>query len=690
MKISPAAVNCCKSRHEPDCTPLTVKLTFAQQRAMVLQQEIALHNHRYYVLDDPLISDGEYDRLFTELLELEKLFPQLVTADSPSQRVGGSPLGQYDRVEHRFPMLSLENGFSDAEIRDFEARLQRYLKISASLEYVAEPKLDGLAVEIVYENGVLVQGSTRGDGRIGEDVTHNIRTIHTIPLHLLGNDPPAYLEVRGEVFLNIAGFRQLNDQRGAAGEPLFANPRNAAAGSLRQLDPKVTSTRPLLFFPYGISDPSLLECESQDEVLKRLADLGFKINPLIHLCPNIDKVVDYFHVLGEKRHKLDYEIDGMVVKVNSFAVQKRLGSKARSPRWALACKFPASQSTTTLLDVEFNVGRTGAVTPVAILEPILLDGAVVSRATLHNNDEISRKDLRLGDRVLVQRAGDVIPEIIQPILDARDGNEKKIKMPSNCPECGHGLLRQVGETIIRCPNPHCPAQRLQGLIHFTGKAGMDVEGLGKKAMEQLFKAGLVDDIPDIYHLQAKDLTPLDGWAEKSADNVIVAIARSRETTLARFLAALGIRFIGEVTAALLEKHFATIDGLVQASEKEFLAVEGIGERSAASLMDYFADSSVREMLARLLDSGLHFSSPALETDELPLAAMTFLFTGSLTNLSRNEAKVRVKELGGQVVSGLSKKVTHLVAGEKAGSKLKKAKNMDLTILREEAFKRLIG
>ena len=663
-------------------------LTAVKKRLEKLREQINQHNHRYYVLDDPLISDGEYDRLFREFLALEEEFPQLVTPDSPSGRVGGKALAEFGQVNHRFPMLSLENSFSDSGIRDFERRLNRYLP-DADFSYVAEPKLDGLAVEIIYEKGLLTLGSTRGDGKTGEDVTSHIRTIKTIPLGLPGNDVPDYLEVRGEVFLTIDGFRKLNERRADAGEALFANPRNAAAGSLRQLDSKITAQRPLQFFPYGISDPSLLDCSSQLEALFLLGRFGFKINPLVHLCKDINAVVDYFHVLQKQRHDLDYEIDGMVVKVNSFPLQKRLGSKARSPRWALACKFPASQATTRLLDVEFNVGRTGAITPVAILEPVSLEGVTVSRATLHNGDEIKRKGLRLGDRVLVQRAGDVIPEVIQPIIDLRNGSEEEIQMPSVCPECGHNLLRKSGEAILRCPNPHCPAQRLRALIHFTGKAGMDIEGLGKKALEQLFDAKLVNDIPDIYQLEKSDLLPLEGWADKSAENAIQAIAKSRETTLSRFLGALGIRFIGEVTADLLENQFKTIDQLMRAGEDDFLDIEGIGGQSATSLCQYFADPAVQEMLRHLFEIGLHFTTSDSGRKQQPLAGKNFLFTGRLAGLSRNEAKARVRELGGQVASSLSKKVTHLVAGEKAGGKLKKARDMELIILNEEEFKGLI-
>ena len=453
----------------------------AKQRLLELREEISYHAHRYYVLDQPLIADGEYDTLFQELLDLEALFPDLATEDSPSQRVGAAPLAKFSPVTHRFPMLSLENGFSDADMRDFEKRLHRFLKNNPQLRYVAEPKLDGLAVELVYKEGLLTTGSTRGDGRVGENITANLKTIPAIPLRLLTSDSPPLLEIRGEVFIDLAGFKKLNESRSAAGEPLFANPRNAAAGSLRQLDSRLTAKRPLNFYAYGISDPSQVACGNQMDLFKLLEKFGFKVNPLTRACRSMDEVINHYHYLLERRPELPYDIDGMVVKIDSFPLQQRLGSKARSPRWAIARKFPACQATTRLTDIDFQVGRTGVITPVALLEPVVIGGTTVSRATLHNQDEIKRKNLMVGDMVLVQRAGDVIPEIVQPIIDLRQGNEISIDMPDTCPACGHQLIREKGESAVRCVNPHCPAQRVQNLIHFTGKSGMDIEGLGKKA-----------------------------------------------------------------------------------------------------------------------------------------------------------------------------------------------------------------
>lgn len=659
----------------------------ARERLNTLCDELNFHAHRYYVLDDPVISDGEYDILFKELLDLEKAYPDLVTEDSPSQRVGGEPLSAFNTVEHRFPMLSLENAFGEQDLSDFEERLKRFLKSDEQFSYVTEPKLDGLAVELVYENGVFVIGSTRGDGRFGEDITRNLKTISAIPLRLRTDTQqvPARIEVRGEVFLTIDGFKRLNEQRIAAGEPLFANPRNAAAGSLRQLDSKITAQRPLDFYVYAISNPTDLPCATQWDLLHYLQKIGLKTNPYTSFCKNINEVTRQFDKLASLRNDLSYDIDGMVVKVNAFVLQQRLGNKARSPRWAIACKFPASQATTRLRGVEFNVGRTGAITPVAVLEPVSVGGVKVSRATLHNEAEFSRKDLRIGDTVLVQRAGDVIPEVVKAVPEKRTGREHKIEMPANCPECGQPLIRPAGEAVTRCSNQYCPAQRLRGLIHFTGKAGMDIEGLGKKVMEQLVAEGLVADIPDIYRLRAEYLSALAGWGEKSANNAIRAIEQSKKTTLAKFLSALGIRHVGEVTARLLEQRFQSLEKLIGASEEEFLAVDGVGEQMAASLVEYFNDEVVQKMLEDVNRFGLFFSEDESSTGGAPLAGTVFVFTGTLKNFSRSEIKARVVKLGGQVASSVNKKVTHVVCGDKPGSKLHKAKDLGLKVLTENEF-----
>jgi DNA ligase (NAD+) len=664
-----------------------------KKKIQKLCEQINFHAQRYYELDDPLIADPEYDQLFQELLQLEELHPELVTPDSPTQRVGGKPLAEFHTVSHTHPMLSLENAFKETELHDFEERLQRFLKTERSLSYMAEPKLDGLAVELVYEKGLLSIGSTRGDGRTGEEITRNLKTIRSIPLRLEASKNiqiPELLEVRGEAYLSLQGFTALNEQRLAAGDTVFANPRNAAAGSLRQLDSKITARRPLDFFAYGISDTGQIPCSSQEELLDYLAKLGFSINPLTKFCGDISMVIEHFSHLQNIRQTLPYDIDGMVVKVNSFELQNRLGSKARSPRWAIAAKFAATQATTILRDVEFQVGRTGAITPVAILEPVNVGGVVVSRATLHNSGEVNRKGLMIGDQVLIQRAGDVIPEIVKPVVEQRDGSEKDIRMPESCPVCQHRLILPENEAITRCPNSHCQAQRMRLLIHFTSKAGMDIEGLGKKAMELLFNEKIVQDIPDIYGLKVTNLVLLEGWAEKSARNAIAAIENSHETTLARLLSSLGIRYVGEEGAGLLDAHYGgSLKNLIGASEEELLEIGGIGPQTAKSIREYFQDPDVITMLKQLMDFGFTITSSKKSPGESPFDGFVFLFTGSLDAMSRDEAKVRVKERGGKVASQISQKVTHVVAGDKPGSKLKKAGELGLKILTENNFIQLV-
>lgn len=662
----------------------------ARARLQELREQLTFHAHRYYVLDDPVIADVEYDRMFLELVNLEEQFPELKTPDSPSLRVGGAPLDGFAEAEHAYPMLSLDNVFGPTELAAFEDKIHRYLQSTEPLTYSMEPKLDGLAVELVYEKGVFVQGSTRGDGLKGENITAQLQTVQTIPLHLMDGEHliPDQLVVRGEVFLPRKGFAELNRQRAEQGEPLFANPRNAAAGSLRQLDPKVTATRPLSFFVYGVADTSVVPCRNLEELFTWLGRIGFRVNPLIRFCYSLAEVQDQYEQLQLIRHGLEYEIDGMVIKVSDFVLQQRLGNTARAPRWAVAWKFPAIQATTVMTDVNFQVGRTGSVTPVAILEPVNVDGAVVQRASLHNRDEIERKGLMIGDHVLIQRAGDVIPEVVKPIVEQRTGKEKNIVFPDRCPVCNHPLERPEGEAITRCINPHCPAQRLQSLIYFAGKSGLDIEGLGRRNMEQLVEVGLVKDIPDIFRLKREDLAGLDGWGEKSADNVLQAVENAKHTSLSRFLGALGIRYVGEVTAELLARHFKTLAAVMAAKRNELLEVEGIGDQAADSLIDYFSDSSTRQMLAQVLELGLNIKPP--ESGTKPLDGEVFLFTGSLQTMSRNEAKQLVKEMGGQVVSGISKRVTRLIAGEKGGGKLKKAADMSIPILKEEEFLQLVG
>jgi DNA ligase (NAD+) len=655
-----------------------------RKRLEELRLLLTEHSHLYYVLDDPQISDGEYDRLFQELLKIEEAHPDWVTSDSPSQRIGGAALDKFEQVQHRLPMLSLENAFDDRDLHSFEDRLLRFLLTDVRPEYMTEPKLDGLAVELVYEYGLLVQGSTRGDGSVGEDISAQLRTVTSIPLRLRKTDIPR-LEVRGEVFMDRTGLTKLNLQRAEDGEPLFANPRNAAAGSLRQLDPKITAKRPLRFYVYGIAEPADTDCKTQQELLQFLGSLGLPVNDLLSFCPDIKTVIKRFAELSTLRHDLAYEIDGMVVKVNDFALQGRLGAKARAPRWAIACKFPAIQATTKIVKVDFQVGRTGAVTPVAILDPVDVGGVMVSRASLHNGDEILRKDLRTGDTVLIQRAGDVIPEIVKAVLEKRDKDAVPIIIPKNCPVCTHLLVKPVGEAVTRCVNPHCPAQRLRSMVHFCSKAGLDIEGLGKKSVEQLFDLQLIKDLPDIFKLQKADLEVLDGWGKKSADNALSGIEAAKKPVLSHFLAALGIRYVGEVTAGLLENTFLSLERLLTVTREELLEVDGLGEQAAGSIADYFSDPLVREMMNAFHDACVQPQVLVQREENLLLTGEVLLFTGSLKKLSRTEAKKLVKDHGGQIASGITKKLTCLVVGEKPGSKLKKAQEKGIRILTEDEF-----
>lgn len=655
------------------------------QRLKTLREELHYHGHRYYVLDDPVITDQEYDQLFQELLKIEQEYPQLVTPDSPTQRIGGAPLDGFKQVRHLFPMLSLDNIFSTEDLDDFDEKLRRYLKNDHPLTYIAEPKLDGLAVELVYENGVLVTGSTRGDGEVGEDITAQLKTVQTIPLRLLQleSNVTEQLIVRGEVFMPKAGFHELNRMRGEAELPLFANPRNAAAGSLRQLDPQVTAERPLQFYVYGVAAVDQVPPQSQSELMDYLGSLGFPVNPLIMKCTSPAEVAAHFRLLQEQRHNLEYEIDGMVIKVDLFSLQQRLGNTARAPRWAVAWKFPAIQTSTVIENVDFQVGRTGTVTPVARLRPVELDGVTVRRATLHNQDEIARKDLRIHDTVLIQRAGDVIPEVIKAVVEKRDGREEPIVFPTTCPECGSVLRQLKGEAAIRCLNPLCPAQKLQQLIYFAGKSGMDIDGVGKKNIEQLIQVGLLDDMVDFFLLKKEDLVQLEGWGEKSAQAAIDAIEKVKTPELATFIRALGIRYVGEVTAELLAKHFHSLTELREARADDFLEIEGIGTQVAQALEEYFSSDAFADLVERLVKSGVHVQSS--NQAEHPLTGRVFVFTGSLQHISRNEAKQLVKAGGGQVVSTISARVTDVVAGEKAGSKLAKAREKGVSILTEEDF-----
>ncbi|MGQ9689230.1 MAG: NAD-dependent DNA ligase LigA [Desulfobaccales bacterium] len=658
-------------------------------RVQELRDQIHYHNYRYYVLDDPVISDQEFDRLLEELQQLEEEYPALVTPDSPTQRVGAAPLDKFETVPHRIPMLSLENAFSEGEAREFEDRLKRFLRTDETFDYVVEPKMDGLAVELVYERGHLQVGATRGDGYRGENVTQNLKTIHTIPLALLSHELPVpdLLEVRGEVYMDLVDFKKLNEERLAKGEPAFANPRNAAAGSLRQLDPAVTARRPLKIFCYGIGQVEGRTFQTHWEVLAALKAWGLRVNPLIAKRRGIEEAIRYHHDLEHQRHGLPYEIDGVVIKVDDLALQERLGTKARSPRWALAYKFTATQATTKVKDIVVNVGRTGAITPMAVMEPVEVGGVTVSRATLHNEDEVARKDVRVGDTVLIQRAGDVIPEVVKVILEERPLDARPFQMPRHCPVCGTPLVRPPGEAVTRCPNPDCRGALRRAILHFASKTAMDIDGLGEKIIDQLMDEGLVENIADLYRLTEADLAPLERFAEKSAGNLVAAIQKSTRVPLARFIYALGIRYVGEATAQLLAQHFQTFEALRHATEEELQQIEGIGPQVARGIREFFENKKNQELLDQLFK--IVTIEPPAKPAASPLAGKVFVFTGGLSRFSREEAKAQVTARGGKVSSSVSSKTDYVVVGAEPGSKYAKAQDLGVTILDEEAFEELL-
>ncbi|MBW2349379.1 MAG: NAD-dependent DNA ligase LigA [Deltaproteobacteria bacterium] len=664
-----------------------------REKIETLRELIRYHNHRYYVLDDPEISDAEYDRLFQELAALEKAHPHLITPDSPTQRVGAEPQETFSEVVHHLPMLSLENGFNEGAVLDFDARLKRFLGDESPIEYAVEPKIDGLAVELVYEGGALSVASTRGDGRVGENITPNIKTILTVPLrltHLSGGPPvPDLLEVRGEVYMEIDDFHRLNRIREERGLPAFANPRNAAAGSLRQLDARVTAKRPLNMFCYGIGRMSGDGFETYVQLIHTLQAWGLRVNrPHIRVCPSPEEVVRYCKELEERRSGFPYEIDGAVIKVNRLALQARLGNKSRSPRWALAFKFQPVQASSVIRKIDVQVGRTGALTPVAHLEPVEVGGVLVKRATLHNQEEMERKDVREGDTVLVQRAGDVIPEVVKVITSRRTGREKRFRMPDRCPACGAAVSRKEGEVVLRCRNRDCPAQLHASLRHFAGKGAMDIDGLGEKLVAQLIETGLVREAADLYHLRMEDLLKLERMAEKSAANLLRAIEESKKTTLARFLYALGIRHVGEHVASLLAERFGDLEALSAATEEELMDIPEVGPQIAESVVSFFSDEDNRRHLQRLLDAGISWERPA-PPERTAFRDKTFVLTGSLQGMSRTEAKERITALGGRVSSSVGGKTDYLVVGQDPGSKLQKARARGVTILSEEEFSAML-
>ncbi len=658
----------------------------AARKIVSLREEINRHNYLYYALDAPEVTDAEYDALFSELVALEKKFPDLVSADSPTQRVGGAPLEKFSQVMHRIPMLSLENAFDETDIRDFDERIKRFLSLpfDQDIDYVCEPKMDGLAVELVYEKGEFTVGSTRGDGFVGEDVTQNLKTVKTIPIRLSLADPPERFEVRGEVYLGLKAFQRLNAEREEAGEQPFANPRNAAAGSLRQLDPRVTAKRPLSIFCYAPGEVIGCEFRSQSEFLATVSKWGLPVNPLVGRVSGIAEVIRFYRDMEAKRDSLPYEIDGVVVKVDSFAMQRDLGEKTRSPRWAIAYKFPPRQATTVVEDIVPQVGRTGVITPVARLRPVEVSGVLVSRATLHNWEEMEKKDIRIGDTVIVERAGDVIPAVVGVVAEKRTGNEKALPMPSKCPECGSEVVKIPGEVAIRCLGLSCPAQIRESLIHFASRNAMDIEGLGDKYIEQLLRLGLVKNVADLYNLTRDDFMRFDRMGDKLAENLLNAIEKSKSRELSRFIYALGIRHVGEHTARLLAKAFGNLESLNKATEEELLSIREIGPQVAQSIVTFFHNPENISVIDKMLELGVN---PAMEVKKIGgrFAGKTFVFTGSLTRFTRDEAKRMVENEGGHAAGSVSRKTDFVVAGAEAGSKLAKAAELGVMILSEEEF-----
>ena len=661
-------------------------------RAETLRRQIAQHNYQYYVLDDPQIPDSEYDRLFRELQALEAEYPALVTPDSPTQRVGGTPLAAFDEVVHRVPMLSLENALTADAMVEFDRRVRRRLDRDAEMTYAAEPKLDGLAISLRYKDGRLLQGATRGDGTRGEDVTQNLRTIAAIPLKLRGRSWPRVLEVRGEVFMPKRGFEALNRRQREQGAKTFANPRNAAAGSLRQLDPKVTAMRPLMMFCYGLGEVEAHPMTaSHSDNMALLRDWGLPISPELQVLSGLDACLAYFSAMAARRDTLPYDIDGVVFKVNSIADQEALGFVSRAPRWAIAQKFPAQEALTEIEAVEFQVGRTGAVTPVARLKPVSVGGVTVSNATLHNMDEVERKDVRVGDTVYVRRAGDVIPEIVRVLPERRPADAAPVVMPGHCPVCGSAIERIEGEAVARCSGGlYCAAQRKESVRHFAGRRAMDIDGLGEKLIDQLIDQEMISDPADLFGLSVDALAGLQRMAQKSARNLVAALGNARKTTLARFLFALGIREVGEATAQALARQFGGLDAIAAATEEALQQTPDVGPIVARHVHTFFRQPHNQEVIAKLRDAGVAWpeTKPAAAAGQLPLSGKTFVLTGTLSE-PRAQVTERLQALGAKVTGSVSKKTDYLVAGEEAGSKLGKAESLGVAVLDERRLRELV-
>ena len=663
----------------------------ANKRMQQLREHINEHNYRYYVLDAPVVADAEYDRLLRELQSLETAHPELITADSPTQRVGAQPLTEFGAVIHRLPMTSMDNAFDEQEARDWDQRVRKGLGAAQAVTYTAEPKFDGTSVSLRYEDGVLAQAGTRGDGQTGEDITGNVRTIKSIPLRLHGEGWPSALEVRGEIVIPVRDFERLNVERLAKGENVFANPRNAAAGSLRQLDPRITAERPLRFFPWGLGEVSQEVAPFYSQVVACFKEWGFRVTDLFRRVDSIEACLDYYQAILAQRPELPFEIDGVVYKVDDLAARSRLGSTARAPRWAVAHKLPAQEEVTVVEDILPSVGRTGVITPVARLKPVQVSGVVVSHATLHNQDEVERKDVRVGDSVIVRRAGDVIPEVVGVVMEKRPQGAQSWRMPGHCPVCGSEVIRHPDEAAHRCMGGlYCPAQRMGALLHFASRRAMDIEGLGDKLVQQLVDRKLVTSIADIYSLGKGQLAELERMGDKSAQNLLDAIEKSKHTTLPRFLHALGIPQVGEATALALAQHFGEINAIMGADSETLQTVPGIGPNMAEDIQTFFQQAHNREVIAKLMDAGMQWPRIEAKAVVSALSGKTFVLTGTLAGMSRDEAKELLAALGAKVAGSVSKKTDYVVVGEDAGSKADKARGLGVRMLSEAEFFALIG
>lgn len=659
-----------------------------KSRAGELRKEIEKHNYLYYVKDQPEISDADYDQLMRELIRLEAEYPELQTPDSPTQRVGGAPLAAFKSVRHRVPLLSLDNAFSREDLLAFDERVRRGLKLTGAIEYTAELKIDGLTVALTYENGSLVQAATRGDGAEGEDVTANVKTIKSIPLKLPKGEG-VNLGVRGEVYIKKADFEALNRERERKGEALFANPRNAAAGSLRQLDPKVTASRPLDAFFYDILYLEGREVKTQADGFELLKEFNFKVNPLTKVCHGIEAAIEFCETWTAQRDDLPYEIDGVVIKVNSLHFQTALGATAKAPRSKIAYKFPAQQVKTKVLDIVVNIGRTGAATPTAILEPVKVAGSTVSRATLHNEDNIREKDIRIGDYVIIQKAGDVIPEVVRSLPEARTGAEVVFELPKHCPECGAEIYREPGEAVSRCIGATCPAQLREGIIHFVSRDAMNIEGMGEAIVAQLIESGLIHDVADLYRLQYEDLVKLERFGAKSATNLLKSIEQSKGNNLSRLLFGLGIRHVGAGAARELAGRFGSIEKLMDATVEDLMAIPAIGPKIAASLVKYFQEPHNRELVRKLINYGVNTFESVSSGVPQTLAGKTIVVTGTLASFGRAEVEEVIRSHGGKAASSVSKNTDYVVAGSEPGSKLQKAREIGVRVLNEAEFKQLL-